>query len=160
MVVVVYKKSEKNAFALECSLDTKVGTLLGQLIESNLLTIQSTIYVSISIVSSGVSKNWQIKASSNLLTFKVSLGKTTKSIKNNFHISVKRCLPMLANPFRSHLTDMSQINTTKDMASFCQYKLRTFYFRQSQKQKKLSKFSQMLHKNSCWSKQLKVFDRQ
>ena len=32
MVVVVYKKSEKNAFAVECLLDTKVGTLLAQLI--------------------------------------------------------------------------------------------------------------------------------
>lgn len=116
--------------------------------------------MSISIASSGVSKNWQIKASSNPLTFKVSLGKTTKSTKKNFHISVKRCLHMLVNPFRSHLIDMSQINITKDTVSFCQYKLRTFYFRQSQKQRKLSKLSQMLYKNSCWLKQLKVFDRQ
>jgi hypothetical protein len=34
MVIVVYKKSEKNAFAVECSLETRVESLLAQLIES------------------------------------------------------------------------------------------------------------------------------
>ncbi len=34
MVVVIYKKSEKNAFSVECSVDTKVNVLLAQLIES------------------------------------------------------------------------------------------------------------------------------
>lgn len=57
MVVVVYKKSEKNAFSVECTVDTKVSVLLTQLIESKSALTQLITCVSIWIDSSGVSKN-------------------------------------------------------------------------------------------------------
>lgn len=34
MVVIVYKKSEKNAFSIECPVEVKVSALLAQLAES------------------------------------------------------------------------------------------------------------------------------
>lgn len=57
MVVVVYKKSEKNAFSVECTVDTKVSVLLTQFVESKSAITKLTTCVSILIVSSGVSKN-------------------------------------------------------------------------------------------------------
>ena len=42
MVVVVYKKTDKNAFAVECTLHTKVVAILAELVESISGAIQST----------------------------------------------------------------------------------------------------------------------
>jgi hypothetical protein len=43
MVFITYKKTEKNTFAIECSVDTRVSAILATLIECTFCMTQSTI---------------------------------------------------------------------------------------------------------------------
>ena len=158
MVLIVYKKSEKNTFAIDSHPETKVSAILAALIECITLITKSIIWESTSIDSSGASNSSPIKEYLNLQICRVFLGRITRNINMNSAICPNRWKPMGGSQLFRLPIDSFQINTIKDTVWFLPNNKDSWCWLLFRRLRKFSSSREKLQNNSSSLRQYKIWE--